>query len=469
MRIATRLIIGFLLVAALVGVVGFFAINESQRYLIEAFGEGSATEAQYLINEIDTNIDLRSDEIKAYATDNLPRAALAESNSEFAQMENPQTIIDARDAEWVSLPKAQVTPFMSGLINNELAEELRSRVEFYEETHNLKIFGEIFVTNKYGANIAQSGKTSDYKQSDEGWWQSAVRDGSYIGDVEFDDSAGIYSMPIGVRVDDESGNFIGVIKAVLNIDVPISKIGQAGMAHAEMAHADHPNTNFMLLTRDGNIIYSSDGTPFGQNVPEAELFQEFSGDLGYFMAAPHEGSNDVSELVAYAHSKGNLEYKGLGWVMVIEHEVPAILAPVHQLDRKLLSFSLFAIALALLVGFFASNSIIKPVQELTKATQKMRRSNLNYKIKVKSKDEVGELAQTFEQMRLGLKDRSELLNSLTKTLNDKKLGGISAILMRRNVQELVSKNPRIYKILPKSLGKSIKAPQNAKMKRGKKR
>src|SRR3990172_2203840 len=192
MRIATRLIIGFLLVAALVGVVGFFAINESQRYLIEAFGEGSATEAQYLINEIDTNIDLRSDEIKAYATDNLPRAALAESNSEFAQMENPQTIIDARDAEWVSLPKAQVTPFMSGLINNELAEELRSRVEFYEETHNLKIFGEIFVTNKYGANIAQSGKTSDYKQSDEGWWQSAVRDGSYIGDVEFDDSAGIY-------------------------------------------------------------------------------------------------------------------------------------------------------------------------------------------------------------------------------------------------------------------------------------
>jgi len=52
-------------------------------------------------------------------------------------------------------------------------------------------------------------------------------------------------------------------------------------------------------------------------------------------------------------------------------------------------------------------------------------------------------------------DRDELLDSLLKTFEGK-FGKVASILMRKNVNELIKKNPRIEKILPKSLRKSNK-------------
>ena len=55
----------------------------------------------------------------------------------------------------------------------------------------------------------------------------------------------------------------------------------------------------------------------------------------------------------------------------------------------------------------------------------------------------------------GIKDRDDLLNSLLKTFEGK-FGKVARILVRKNVDELVKKNPRIEKILPKSFRKSNK-------------
>ena len=57
---------------------------------------------------------------------------------------------------------------------------LSNRIRFYEEIYSHKVYGEVFITNKHGANIAQTGKTSDYRQDDEEWWQSAKNDGFYV-------------------------------------------------------------------------------------------------------------------------------------------------------------------------------------------------------------------------------------------------------------------------------------------------
>jgi len=64
--------------------------------------------------------------------------------------------------------------------------------------------------------------------------------------------------------------------------------------------------------------------------------------------------------------------------------------------------------LAIVIGIFLSRSISKPVHELTKAAKKFKKGNLGHKIKVQSKDELGELAETFDEMRLGLKDRNDV-------------------------------------------------------------
>ena len=86
------------------------------------------------------------------------------------------------------------------------AGQLRKRIDFFCAKYGYRVFGEIFVTNRYGANVIQTGRTTDYRQDDEEWWQRARTDRVYVADVQYDDSAGVYSVDICVRVDDENGD-----------------------------------------------------------------------------------------------------------------------------------------------------------------------------------------------------------------------------------------------------------------------
>ena len=88
---------------------------------------------------------------------------------------------------------------------------------------------------------------------------------------------------------------------------------------------------------------------------------------------------------------------------------------------------------------------------------------------IKSKDEIGELAETFDKMRLQLKqkealaikDRNDLLNSLLNTFKGK-FGKVATVLVINSTRELMEKNSRIIKILPKSIADSIKKEKELK-------
>jgi len=139
--------------------------------------------------------------------------------------------------------------------------------------------------------------------------------------------------------------------------------------------------------------------------------------------------------------------------------------------RTLLIVIIIAFIGSVVLGLLISNSISKPIQELTKASQELKKGNLNYEIKIKSKDEIGELAETFNEMRmklkeresLAIKDRNELLNSILNSFTGK-FGNIAVILMRKNIQDLVNKNPRIMKMLPKEMVETIKKGEELKKK-----
>lgn len=113
--------------------------------------------------------------------------------------------------------------------------------------------------------------------------------------------------------------------------------------------------------------------------------------------------------------------------------------------------------------FLIVRCISKPLDKLTKSARIIGRGNLKHKIDIKSKDEIGELAETFNQMRiklkqkeeLAMKDRNELLNNILNTFKGK-FGNIAMILFKQDIRKLVEKNPRILKLLPKSLVSSLK-------------
>jgi len=151
---------------------------------------------------------------------NLPQIqqALAESNAAFAATGSSEELIRQIEEQWESSDPDIPNSAAYNLIHNPAAEVLRSIMDTDQKSESQFKYAEIFVTNQYGANIAQSHKTSDYKQSDELWWQKAKQNGVFLSEGGFDESAGVYASDVAIRILDEDGNFIGVLKAVINVE-----------------------------------------------------------------------------------------------------------------------------------------------------------------------------------------------------------------------------------------------------------
>src|SRR3989338_6503685 len=263
MKIIYKLIIGFMAVVLLIWAVGYFAVNSSQKALQKSIIDNSLLLSNKVMDEIDSDIYKRIEIFREYGRDLILQKAVLESNKEFAGLDNIQVFIDKQDREWTSVPKETITPLMHKLINNQLSHELRKKKEFYEQSYKHKIFSEIFVTNKYGAIAAQTNKTTDYRQDDEEWWQSAKKDGLYVSDIVYHESTEVYSTDIGISINDQDGNFIGAMKVVLNIEDAINKIMEL---KPEGIHKEHHTMKYKLTTRDGNVIYSTGNFKFLENV-----------------------------------------------------------------------------------------------------------------------------------------------------------------------------------------------------------
>ena len=64
---------------------------------------------------------------------------------------------------------------------------------------------------------------------------------------------------------------------------------------------------------------------------------------------------------------------------------------------------------ALLVSYFFAKGMLKPIKNLVLASERLAHGDLFYRVEMQSKDEIGELAKTFNFMAESLKDRDEKL------------------------------------------------------------
>lgn len=71
---------------------------------------------------------------------------------------------------------------------------------------------------------------------------------------------------------------------------------------------------------------------------------------------------------------------------------------IDRTNRILLYGALIGAVIALLLGIFLSRTLTRPIRELTRATHAVSEGDLSQQVPVRSKDELGELAQAFNKM-----------------------------------------------------------------------
>jgi signal transduction histidine kinase len=97
---------------------------------------------------------------------------------------------------------------------------------------------------------------------------------------------------------------------------------------------------------------------------------------------------------------------------------PPPLAPrevqyLARTNRASLYAALAAILIALFLGIFLARRLTRPVRELTTATRAMAQGELEQQVPVRSQDELGELAASFNRMSADLARANELRRQMT--------------------------------------------------------
>ena len=386
-KIGPKLIAAFGLMVLLMFALAVYSMTTSRKSLVQSVGKSSVFLADEMLKRINQGIYLKIEEFKTHSGHLVLHQSVSESHREFRELDNIEAYIDQKDREWVSAPKDKITPFMRGLINRDLSKHLRKDfIEFYQKKYGYKTNLEVIVTNKYGANIAQSGKTTDFRQNDEKWWQIAKAKGYYVSPVGYDESTADYAISLGIRIDDERGDFIGVMKAVISVKSIIRS--------TEITVKKYETTRIKVITNGGRLIYKTGVFNFFEDVSGRKFFKQLKGETGFFIAE----AGGKERLYSYARSKGFRDFEGMPWILVMEHDVKEILRPVFKLRNKMAAGALLLIAIAAIVAFLMSRSITEPIAMLIRGVKQIGKGDLEYRVEVRTKDEMGELAAVFNQM-----------------------------------------------------------------------
>ena len=420
MKIQTKLILGFLIIYLLFGSVVFISVYESSKSLEKIASDDLVTLSHHTIEEIDKEINERIVDFKAISGGIDFQQLLKESNKEFGKLDDVQAYISQKDNEWVSAPKNDITPFMQQLIDNPVSTDLRQKTKFFENNFGYRLYGEVFVTNKYGANAAETGKTTDYRQDDEEWWQKAKSEGVYVEELKYDQSADVYSTAIGIRIDDENEDFIGVIKVVLNIETVINIIKETE------AQKKFSSAEYTLVDGKGRVIFSTRNYEIFQPF---SLFSAIKDKEGALTAK--DAQTGTEKLVIRVHSKGYRNFNGLGWILVVDVDRSEILKPIKDLTLTILIFAIILIVLAGAIGFYIYSAISSSLRKFENTISEIAKGNLDARVDIKTKDEFKTLADAFNSMADELKNlkKVQIIQKSVKELDaleaSNKIGFIS--------------------------------------------
>ncbi|MBW2202831.1 MAG: hypothetical protein JRF52_01715, partial [Deltaproteobacteria bacterium] len=289
--IRTKILGGFLLIILLAAALSLYSGAISEGSLEASVGSNSVFLAEEISKRISHDIYTKIGELQTLSMHSHFQETLQESNTRFKKIGDVEDWIEQRETEWVAAPKGKITPFMRQLIDNELSRELREGfIELFERKHGYRCISEILVTNKYGAVVAETRKTPRYRQNNQSWWQETKNQGIYLA-VSRAETGQLFTISVGVRVDDEIGEFMGVMKAILTI--------KGIVREAEIASKQYKTTKIKLITNDGRLIYRTRAFKFMEDVSQRAFFKKIKGQEGFFLVKKKK----KKELYSYASSR----------------------------------------------------------------------------------------------------------------------------------------------------------------------
>ncbi|MEG4218905.1 histidine kinase dimerization/phospho-acceptor domain-containing protein [Microcoleus sp. Pol14C6] len=111
--------------------------------------------------------------------------------------------------------------------------------------------------------------------------------------------------------------------------------------------------------------------------------------------------------------------RGLDWLIVVVVPEADFMEEINANTRSTILLCILALVLATLLGILASRWITHPIFILSKASRAIANGELDQKVEINSIDELGSLAQSFNQMALQLREYFAALEKTNSELENR--------------------------------------------------
>ena len=328
----------------------------------------------------------------------------------------------------VACSKYMLAPGVENTARLQREVRLLSNCEyiFAPELENNSMMDNIYLGTNDGIYYRYSRSNlynADYDPRQRDWFITASKETDSIWMDTYKDFYGKLCVTCSRSFTGEDGKIKGVVSMDITVqdmldEIVSTKIGESGCAFVldpNLTFLAHPD--FMKEDFDQQLGSHIEG--------DAAILDTIRNNDSGVVQAQLDG---VDSYIAYA------TLEETGWKLCISIDVNEVIAPsiatkqeinditadAQQMVSKTLSnvmirfIIFFALVgmIVIMISFAVAGTITRPIQELAQNVEKIGQGNLDVRMKVESGDEVGELAQTFNEMlsdlQLYIKNLSEV-------------------------------------------------------------
>ena len=329
-------------------------------------------------------------------SENIITRTISEGDQNFA----------GRIAQEIEVEMASVNPTLTLLAETpgvRLMEATGVKVEIDRVQRGFPDITSIYVADMAGEQIYRTG-TEELENVSSIWGFQVARGGDKLfSDIYLDPTTLEPMQTITLPIMDN-----GTVVGVLSADVSFRRIMLSFMG--------------INIGENGNVVVVADN---GRPVAHTRIEQVLELDLSSLPVVEAVLAGEEGTIKGYTDELGRevlgsyVPIKELGWGVIIQRPLADINAEIGQLRTTIIRVMIAAVLLVVPAGWLMSRQIAKPIGQLARASERVAQGDLSTPVDVKSSNEIGVLAHSFNEMIASLKKSRDELQQWGEELEEK--------------------------------------------------
>ena len=186
------------------------------------------------------------------------------------------------------------------------------------------------------------------------------------------------------------GRFLGMVATVVDLQFMINRLQEATKGGL---------TPYVVDSEGRLVAAATSDYVTGQDMTGLEIVRNFvdQGSQAQFVAPTVEfelkqGKKSTKMLGTYSPALN------LDWAVIAQKPRDEAYRGVYEMESAARKLAIMAVMVSLAVGFFAARWVSHPLEVLTASSRAIARGDFSQRVYVKSRTEIGELADTFNHM-----------------------------------------------------------------------